>query len=319
MKDVGNVKSADYFQINHEIRRMLAEKGVILLPSPEAYEKMEWTREHFGQKPVEGYFIWVKKQVSYPISTCIAISSPEVYQKPRNLVIVEKGVKAEVYSICNAVKPNLSGKHVGYSKIILRENSTLKIRHFHKWGRTDEVSSVLDFLLEKGATAFSFYKSLAPPEKLTVENRTVLDAYSSANFETSVLAKNGEVKLYDSIFLNGEKSSGIVKLRMVSGENSKILSHSKIVAEKAGRGHVDCMGLLLSENSSIDSIPELLNSNKNAVLTHEASIGKVSEEELNYLRSRGLTEDEAINLIVTGFLGEALAYREYPIPAESHM
>jgi len=269
---------------------MFAEKGVILLPSPEAYEKMEWTREHFGQKPVEGYFIWVKKQVSYPISTCIAISSPEVYQKPRNLVIVEKGVKAEVYSICNAVKPNLSGKHVGYSKIILRENSTLKIRHFHKWGRTDEVSSVLDFLLEKGATAFSFYKSLAPPEKLTVENRTVLDAYSSANFEKSVLAKNGEVKLYDSIFLNGEKSSGIVKLRMVSGENS-----------------------------SIDSIPELLNSNKNAVLTHEASIGKVSEEELNYLRSRGLTEDEAINLIVTGFLGEALTYKEYSIPAESHM
>lgn len=319
MKNIENVKSADYLQINHEIRRMLAEKGVILLPSPEAYEKIEWTRHHFGQKPMEGYFIWVKKQVNYPISTCIAISSPEVYQQPRNIVIVEKGVKAEVYSICNAVKPNLSGKHEGYSKIILKENSTLKIRHFHKWGKNDDVSSLLDFTLEKGATAFSFYKSIAPPKKLKVENRTALAAYSSANFETSVLAKNGEVKLNDLIFLNGEKSSGIVKLRMISGENSKILSHSKIVAEDAGRGHVDCMGLLLSENSSIDSIPELLNNNKNAVLTHEASIGKISEEELNYLRSRGLTEDEAINLIVTGFLGETLAYKEYKISTESHM
>lgn len=72
----------------------------------------------------------------------------------------------------------------------------------------------------------------------------------------------------------------------------------------AGTGHVDCMGLLLSENSSVQAIPELINRNKDASLTHEASVGKISEETLNYLRSRGLTENEAINLIVTGFLGE---------------
>ncbi len=64
------------------------------------------------------------------------------------------------------------------------------------------------------------------------------------------------------------------------------------------------MGLLLDGNSSIDAVPELLNKNKDATLTHEASIGRISEEELSYLRSRGLTEDEAIGLIVTGFLGE---------------
>ncbi len=318
MKNVENVKRANYLQINHEIRRMLAEKGVILLSSPEAYEKLKWTRDYFDQKPAEGYFIWVKKQVNYPISTCYAISSPEVYQKPRNLVVVEKGIKAEVYSICNAVKPNLCGKHVGHSKIILKENSTLKIRHFHKWGKTDDVSASLHFILENGATAFSFFKSLTPPKNYKIENKTVLASHSSANFETSVLAKNGEVKLYDSILLNGEKSSGIVKLRMVSDADSRISSHSKIVAEGAGRGHIDCMGLLLSENSSINSIPELLNKNKNATLTHEASIGKVSEEELKYLRSRGLTEGEAINLIVTGFLGETLMHKE-PLLAESHM
>lgn len=319
MKNAGNVKSADYLQINHEIRRMLAEKGVTLLSSPEAYKKLEWTRDYFGQKPVEGYFIWVEKQVGYPISTCIAISSPKVYQNPINLVVLEKNIKAEVYSICNAVKPNLYGKHVGYSKIILKENSTLKIRHFHKWGKNDNISSSLDFLLKKGAKAFSFYKCLTPPKKLKIENKTVLDDYSSINFETSVLAKNGEAEMYDSVFLNGEKSSGIIKLRMVSDVNSRISSHSKIIAKGAGKGHIDCMGLMLSKSSSINSIPELLNNNKNAILTHEASIGKVSEDELNYLRSRGLTEDEAVNLIITGFLGEASTRREYPLPTESHM
>jgi hypothetical protein len=49
-------------------------------------------------------------------------------------------------------------------------------------------------------------------------------------------------------------------------------------------------------------VPELVNENKDALLTHEASIGRISEEELNYLRARGLSENEAIDLIVAGFL-----------------
>ncbi|MCD6446252.1 SufD family Fe-S cluster assembly protein, partial [Candidatus Bathyarchaeota archaeon] len=164
------------------------------------------------------------------------------------------------------------------------------------------------------------YKCITPPKKLKIKNKTVLMEESSINFENAVLAEDGEVDMFDSILLKGKNSKGIVKLRMVSNKNSRIISHSKIIAEEAGRGHIDCMGLLLSESSSIDSLPELLNKNKNAILTHEASIGKISEEELNYLRSRGLTEDEAISLIITGFLGEALpSYKGYAVPTEGHM
>jgi Fe-S cluster assembly scaffold protein SufB len=60
--------------------------------------------------------------------------------------------------------------------------------------------------------------------------------------------------------------------------------------------------IVIDKNSKISLIPELICQNKKAQITHEASIGKISEEELNYLRMRGLTEDEAINLIVSGFL-----------------
>ncbi|MGQ9726859.1 MAG: SufD family Fe-S cluster assembly protein [Candidatus Bathycorpusculaceae bacterium] len=288
---------------------MLAEEGVILMPSSEAYERLEWTRTYFDKKPEEGYFIWVKKQINHPVSTCIAISSPKVYQDMRNLVIVENNVNAYVYSICNAVKPNLHGSHTGYTKIILRENSQLNLLQFHKWGENDEVLSSTEFILEKGTILKSLYKCSTPPRKLKVESKTLQKFGSSTDLEIAVLAKNGDVEIHDSIFLKEDKSSGITKLRMVADENSRILSHSKIVAEGAGRGHVDCMALLLSANSSVNSIPELLNNNKNAVLTHEASIGKVSEEELNYLRSRGLTEDEAVNFIVTGFLGEPVVYK----------
>lgn len=308
-----NVKNANYVQIDHDIQ-ISEEKDVIILSSPEAYNRFKWVREYFKKKPEEGYFIWVKNSINHPLITCISISSKNISQNPINLVVIEKDVKAEIYSICNAVKKNLCGKHVGYSKVIVKENSRLEMRHFHGWGKEDTVNSNLEFFLKKGAELSHNYKCLEVPMKLRMENNTYLKESSSANFVITVLAKDGEVEMYDSIFLNGRESNGISRVRMIGDKKSKINAHSKIIANDAGTGHLDCMGLLLAEDSSINAIPELVNRNKDASLTHEASIGKISEEILNYLRSRGLTEDHAIDLIVSGFLGE-----EEPIAVEGHI
>ena len=308
-----NVKNANYVQIDHEIQ-ISEEKDVIILSSPEAYNRFKWVREYFKKKPEEGYFIWVKNSINHPLITCISISSKNISQNPINLVVIEKDVKAEIYSICNAVKKNLCGKHVGYSKVIVKENSRLEMRHFHGWGKEDTVNSNLEFFLKKGAELSHNYKCLEVPMKLKMENNTYLEESSSANFVITVLAKNGEVEMNDSILLNGRESNGISRVRMIGDKKSKINAHSKIIANDAGTGHLDCMGLLLAEDSSINAIPELVNRNKDASLTHEASIGKISEEILNYLRSRGLTEDQAIDLIVSGFLGE-----EEPIAVEGHI
>ncbi len=61
-----NVRKANFLQVNNEIRRLLAEEGAIMLSSSQAYKKLKWTRDYFEQKPEEGYFIWVKKQISHP-------------------------------------------------------------------------------------------------------------------------------------------------------------------------------------------------------------------------------------------------------------
>jgi hypothetical protein len=67
------------------------------------------------------------------MSTCFTISSPKAYQNPTNLVVVEKDIVIEIYSVCNVSKPILNAEHKGYSKVILKENSTLKMKHFHYW------------------------------------------------------------------------------------------------------------------------------------------------------------------------------------------
>lgn len=67
-------------------------------------------------------------------------------------------------------------------------------------------------------------------------------------------------------------------------------------------GHLDCRGLMLSNEGKIVAVPQLDAENIDAKLTHEAAIGRIAEEEIFYLMTRGLSEDEAVSMIVRGFL-----------------
>lgn len=61
MKNVGSV---NFLQVDHEIRRIFAEKGIIIRSSPEAYREFRWARDYFEREPEEGYFIWVRKSTN---------------------------------------------------------------------------------------------------------------------------------------------------------------------------------------------------------------------------------------------------------------
>ncbi|NAZ27495.1 MAG: SufD family Fe-S cluster assembly protein, partial [Thermogladius sp.] len=71
---------------------------------------------------------------------------------------------------------------------------------------------------------------------------------------------------------------------------------------REARGHLECRGLMLSHESYMLAIPELSSETLDASLTHEASIGRLAEEEINYLVSKGFTRDESISLLVKGFV-----------------
>jgi len=293
-----------FWQVNHEIKRILGDRSVVVLPSPEAYGKLPWTRKHFGKKPSEGYFIWVREQVGLPLSTCITIASQKISQDLSNLLVVEEGVKAKAGVVCNVTKPNLRGTHKAQGKLILRKGASLEYQHLHRWGKEDFVSPEYQFVLEEGSCLSYTYKNLFPPKKLRLKTAITSRKNSSCNLNIVVNGRDSEAEIKDTIRLKGDGSRGVIRLRLVGDKKSKIVAHSRMIANAGSTGHVDCMGLLLAEDSSIKVVPALENNHKDAQLTHEASVGRISEEVLNYLRSRGLTEAKAIDLVVGGFLGE---------------
>ena len=297
-----SVKNANFWQIDHKVKNIFGVKGVTILPSPEAWQKFVWTRKFFGEKPKEGYFIWVKREINFPLTTCITISSPKISQDLKNLLVIEKNIKAKANVICNAKEKFLCGKHLARGKLILKEGVFLEYNHIHKWGEKDNVSPDYEFTLEKGARLIYNYRNLFPPENLEFKTTIHSGENTSSNLNFIINSLNSKTKVKDTVFLEGKNSQTVVRLRLVGRKKGQIEAISQIFATSPGKGHLDCQALLVDKTAKISLIPQLVCQNKEAQITHEASIGKISEEELTYLRMRGLSEKEAIDLIVSGFL-----------------
>jgi len=294
----------NFYQVDNLIKNISQDQGAVLLSSVQAWQKYAWSRKLFVKKPREGYFLWLKKTQEKPLSSCISLESVGASQDLINLVVLEKGVKAEVLSVCNALAENLKGKHYGVSKIFLKEKSELSVFHQHSWGKEDKVKSAIDFYLDSEAKIKYVYHNFQPAKELTIKNRIFLKPKAKADFLLAAEAKKSFLSIKEELFLKSKEASGSLILRLVAREKSVIKAVSQIQAQASSRGHLDCQGLLVGKQAKIDLIPQLINENKQALLTHEASIGRIEKEKLEYLQSRGLSEKQAIDLIIRGFLSK---------------
>lgn len=292
----------NFLQIDHKVEKILGAQGILVLPSPRAWEKFIWTRKLFNSKPKEGYFVWVKKQVNFPLYTCVVIASPKIQQDLSNLMVVEEELKVKANVTCAAAKNHLYGVHKAKGRLILKAGASLEYNHLHRWGEKDFVSPDYDFILEKGASLKYEYKNLLPPENLDFKTSLFLKDNASVNLSIIVNGINSQIKIEDSFYLEGKNASGTASLRLVGKKNARISAVSRIIARNEARGHLDCQGILVDDKSKISLMPEIACENKKAQITHEASIGRINEEQLIYLMMRGLSEKKAIDLIISGFL-----------------
>jgi len=115
--------------------------------------------------------------------------------------------------------------------------------------------------------------------------------------------KHDEVRVKESLFLNGEKARGLAKSRIVASDHCV----SEVIGEAVGnapgaRGHVDCIEIIKGKDARASAILKLLVVDDRATLTHEAAIGSVDKKQVETLMARGLTEDEAVDVVVKGML-----------------
>jgi hypothetical protein len=157
--------------------------------------------------------------------------------------------------------------------------------------------------MEGGATLSNNYICLTPAKTLQTYPKAILDGPGAvASFNTVLYAKEGHLDTGSEVVLRapGCSADSITRAVSVGGE---IITRGKMVGEVPDvKAHLECVGLILSEKGRIDSIPELDGRCGGLDMSHEAAVGKISEQELEYLMARGLTKDQATGVIVRGFL-----------------
>jgi len=272
MKSAKNVPN--FYKKDNKNAEILEEKGIILIPSNIAWDSFEWTQDYYKKKPKHGFFVWVKEQINKPLNTLIEIVSKDISQDLMNLIVVDRGLSVSINSSCLS-KKNVKGRHNAKAVIVLRDSSSLNFVQKNIWGEGDEFNAMYEFILDNNAS---------------LKNTTI-------NY-----GKNTKVHTREDVLLVGKKSSADFRLKMIADDESTFISESYMYGKNESRGYLECSGIMIDKKSKISSIPGIFCESRDAELTHEASIGKIAEEKLIYLRSRGLSERKAIELIINSFL-----------------
>jgi Fe-S cluster assembly scaffold protein SufB len=309
IKNAKAVKTA-YKQLDHHIVEILEMSGSEVMSSVAAWDKFPWTRQYFGDKPKEGYFIWIKEQPVCSFLNCVSLDKSGTKQQLNNLTVIEAGLYVDLTGTCESAALRTEKKqgkfrfHQAKGKLLLRPGSSLYYQHFHDWDKNDQVVTDYEFFLEEGASLEYTYKIESAAAMMSLQAKMHLAKGARSDFKILADCQQSKMDLTDIAYLEGVDANAISTLRLVGRKNAQIKACSRIEALAAARGHLDCAGLMLNKTAKISLIPELLVKNQDAQLTHEASIGRLSAEQILYLRSRGLNAQEAEDLILRGFLSE---------------
>lgn len=297
-----NPSDANLWIVDHQLKAAAEVQGVEILPSAQAWSELNWTRQYFQTEPQQGYFIWIKQQPPCALTTCVNIKQPQVKQEMQNLAVVEPGLKVKLSGLCSALSLKLKALHQAVGTMILRPGAQVEYDHRHRWGLEDVVSPNYTFILEKGSRLGYTYSTKRTSKKMSLNNKFILADGAKVNLNIIAECQNTEFLSLDEIILNGDGSQGTSRLRFISRQQAEVRAESKMTANGAASGHLDCQSLNLADSAKVSLVPEVVVNHPQAQITHEASIGRVSQDQLNYLRMRGLSEEEAVDLIASGFL-----------------
>ncbi len=254
----------------------------------------------------EGYVIVAHKdaRIKRPIQTCLLLHKPKLIQAPHNIIVAEENSEIHIVTGC-LTSLGAEGLHAGVTEIYVKKNATVTYTMIHNWSRKIHVRPRTAAIVENGGKLILHYINMSPIASLQSYPKIELIGAESKAYTSSILIgrESSLLDLGSCIILSGERTSGEVVSRIIATDSSKVISRAKLVGEARNvKGHIECSGLLLTNKAKITTIPELEAKVSELQLTHEAAVGRISEEEVIYLMARGFTRREAESMIVRGFM-----------------
>jgi len=310
--------------VYHQVHEHLREIGVIFLSIEEGLKKHpELFREYFSKVvPVEdnkfaalnsavwsgGSFIYIPKgvKVELPLQAYFRLNAANVGQFERTLIIADEGSQVHYVEGCTAPIYSTDSLHSGVIEIVVKKDARVRYTTIQNWSTNVYNLVTQRALVYENATMEWVDANLG--SKLTMKYPSCVLLEPGAHGEVLSMAFAGSGQHQDAgakaIHLAPHTSSKITsKSISKDGGRSSYRGLVKVIkgAEDV-RSSVVCDALILDENSQSDTYPYLDIQEMDVSIGHEASVSKIGEEQLFYLMSRGLSEEEATTMVVSGFI-----------------
>jgi Fe-S cluster assembly scaffold protein SufB len=327
-------RAGSYMQIDqsvvYESLNKAYEGQLEIMSTTDALNKYDWLEEYFWKSvPVDqdkytaqaalnmthGYFIRVfsHQKPQYPVQSCLLVAENYVSQNVHNIIIVEEGAELQVITGCTLSKSDAEGIHLGISEFYVKKGGKLFFTMIHNWADNFHVRPRTWAVVEEDGAFVSNYVLLKPVKSIQAFPVAYLKGdRASAKFNTVVYGlKDSYIDLGSRIILEGKDTRGESVARTIAADESIIYARGDLVAKTKDYclAHLDCRGILFSNKAKIFAIPQLVSDGAlKAELSHEASIGPIAEEQVEYLMSRGISREDAVSVITSGFLNLDIPY-----------
>ena len=281
--------------VYHNVKDSVAAEGVVYTDMESAmkgeyadmvrkyFMKLVTPRDHkfaalHGAVWSGGSFVYVPKGVhlSIPLQSYFRLNAKGAGQFEHTLIIVDEGASLHFIEGCSAPKYNVANLHAGCVELFVKKGAKLRYSTIENWSKNMYNLNTKRALVEEGGTI----------------------EWISGSFGSHVGC------LYPMSILKGDNSRTYMNTRSISKSGGISTFRSSVVVQKGATGAksaVSCQSLMLDSESRSDTIPAMDIRTKDAAIGHEAKIGAISNEAVFYLMSRGMSEEDARALIVSGF------------------
>ena len=310
--------------VYHNMKEEFQKQGIIFTDTDTALQEFpDLFKEYFGKIVSNsehkfaalngavwsgGTFIYVPKDVQcdIPVQTYFRINGENAGQFERSLIIVDEGASIQYIEGCTAPNYTTNSLHAATVEIIVKRDASFRYTTMQNWS-----DNVYNLVTERGKVEENGMLDWIDGNLGSKVNMkypcSILDG---PHAKTSVLsmASANYVQHLDAgckVYHNAPHTSSTLISKSVAKDGGKTDYRGSVYFGKHSEGsksHIECDTILMDDLSSSDTIPFNEIHNSNVSLEHEAKVSKVSEEQLYYMMSRGISEEEATAMIVNGFM-----------------
>jgi Fe-S cluster assembly protein SufB len=331
----------DSVSVATTFKATLAKSGVIFCPMSEAVrEHPELVRKYLGSVVPyndnffaalnsavfsDGSFVYVPKGVRCPmeLSTYFRINTADVGQFERTLIVADEGAYVSYLEGCTAPKRDTNQLHAAVVELVALEGATIKYSTVQNWyaGNAEGKGGIYNFVTKRGKCAGNDSKiswtqvetgsaiTWKYPSVILQGDRSVGEFYSVAVVNGRQQADTGTKMIH----LGRDTRSTIVSKGISAGRgNNSYRGQVKVLGKASGaRNYTQCDSMLIGSTCGAHTFPYIDVQNPTAAVEHEASTSKIGEDQIFYLKQRGLNTENAISMIVNGFCKEV--FKELPM------